>query len=146
MSASKLPAILVIGVLLAGVALVARKYYYKPRVISIPPAPTAATAPPPHSDGTHARSGPETDLQSLRMRIESSVSMRPKDPQLRMQAARAYLQAGVAPLAMPHLQAAARMQPKDVITWVALGDTATLANDLSAAEAAYQRANALDPG
>ncbi|MCC2669707.1 MAG: tetratricopeptide repeat protein [Armatimonadetes bacterium] len=155
MSYGKLPVIFLAGALATGGALVARKFLYKPK----PPAGTAvvSTTPPTTTTAPAIASRPvespaivaarmEAELAELRRQVEERVSAEPKNANLRMQAARAYLQAGAAPLAIPHLQTAARLQPQDTLTWVALGDTATLASKLDVAEAAYQRADELDPG
>src|SRR5688572_15770612 len=127
----KLPAILVIGVLLLGGALIARKYLSRARpatstAVTATPAPAMSpaavpAAPPPQ---------PEQDAGSMSIQIESQVSQNPNDHATRMTAARLYLQVGLNAQAIPHLQAATRIKPKDAITWVALGDTATLADKL----------------
>ena len=163
MSFGKLPAILLAGAVATGGALAARKLFYKPKAAVGIPALTApssaASAPPvaPAPQATSATAAPtespailaarmESQLKELRRQVEAQVKSAPKNADLRMEAARTYLQIGAANLAIPHLEAASRLQPKDTITWVALGDTATLASQLQLAETAYQRAEALDPG
>lgn len=148
MTAGKLPVILLAGVVATGTALVARKHLSKPPR----PASVTAVSPPVADPSPRAESADQLDarlkakLSDLQSQVELRVKSDPKNADLRMQAARAYLQFGAAPMALPHLQAAVRLKPEDTITWIALGDTATLANRLGIAEAAYQRAEALDPG
>lgn len=77
--------------------------------------------------------------------VEATVRSQPKSYQIRMQAAQFYVRAGDYAAAIPHLQVAARLQPKQILPWIALGDADTFTGKFRDAEAAYTRAAAQDP-
>ena len=62
-----------------------------------------------------------------------------------MQAAGYYMNVGDYAAAIPHFQAATRLNPR-AYAWIALGDAALLAGQLELAQKALDRAWALDPG
>jgi tetratricopeptide (TPR) repeat protein len=144
MRGNKLVPVLVIGLILVGGALLFRKYAPTPSErASTSSRPSTAVAPastaPPERQA-------QSQLATVGMQIEMKVAQDPKNASLRMEAAKAYLRLGADHLALPHIEAATKLQPKDAVTWIALGDTATIANKLSLAESAYARAEALSPG
>jgi tetratricopeptide (TPR) repeat protein len=76
--------------------------------------------------------------------VEATVSGAPKRFDLRMQAAEFYMRAGDNESAIPHLEQAVKLQPKEVLPWIALGDACTLSGKYKPAKAAYDRAAAID--
>jgi tetratricopeptide (TPR) repeat protein len=78
--------------------------------------------------------------------VEAAVAARPRDFELRMQAAQYYMTGGRNEAAIPHLEAATRLQPAAALPWIALGDACMLAGRTAAARSAYERARRLSPG
>jgi tetratricopeptide (TPR) repeat protein len=81
----------------------------------------------------------------VKKQVETTVKTQPKSYPIRMQAAQFYMQASDFPAALPHLEAAVQLSPKQFMGWLALGDCATLAEKLTRAEQAYAKAAAIDP-
>lgn len=103
-------------------------------------SPTPALTPQPA-----ALSPQVPDPAVVRRDVETTVSGAPNDYSLRMKAAEAYMRLGLHAAALPHLKAAARLRPGEVLPWLALGDAATLSDQLSLATRAFDRAAGLAP-
>jgi predicted Zn-dependent protease len=78
--------------------------------------------------------------------VEAAVAARPGDYELQMNAAQLYMTRGQNAAAIPHLEAAARLQPALPLPWIALGDARMLAGQAAGARTAYARARRLAPG
>lgn len=114
-----------------------------------PPVGTPAPGAPPTLPGSGAMaltpSAPAPDLNAMRREVESTVVANPRRYDIRMQAATFYMQVGDNAAAIPHLQAATRLSPSQVLPWIALGDAGTLSARFPVAERAYSRAAKLEP-
>lgn len=77
--------------------------------------------------------------------VEQYIKRQPNNYELRLQAASFYMRRGFHAAAIPHLQAATRLRPKEVFAWIGLGDAQALAGKLKDARASYERARALAP-
>lgn len=73
------------------------------------------------------------------------MAARPGDYELRMNAAQFYMTGGQNGAAIPHLEAATRLQPGLALPWIALGDAWMLLGQGAAARAVYERARRISP-
>ncbi len=77
--------------------------------------------------------------------VEQYIKRQPNNYELRLQAASFYMRQGFHGAAIPHLQAATRLRPKEAFAWIGLGDAQALAGKLKEARASYERARAIAP-
>lgn len=77
--------------------------------------------------------------------VEQYIKRQPNHYELRLQAASFYMRQGLHAAAIPHLQAATRLRPKEAFAWIGLGDAQALAGKLKDARASYERARAIAP-
>lgn len=113
------------------------------QVATSTPAPQLGGGRSPEGNGLEAE---KRQFQVVQTQVEFAVASAPKNYALRLQAAKFYMDAGNHKGAIPHLQAATRLQPQEIFPWAALGDAATLSDQYTLASAAYQRAESLSPG
>jgi Flp pilus assembly protein TadD len=92
-----------------------------------------------------ADEAPRINYKQAKKEIDATLKAQPKSFDLRMQAAKFYMRAGDYGSAIPQLEVATRMKPKEVIPWIALGDANALEAHFPAATQAYSRAAALQP-
>lgn len=110
------------------------------------PLPGVDSSTSPGLSGTQTPAAPSrVDYETAKKQVETTLRAHPNDYELRMNAARFYMQAGDHASAIPHLQAAVRLSPKQVLPWIALGDASTLSGKFAQAEQAYNHAHALQP-
>ena len=105
---------------------------------------SAPTEPVPFA-GSPSTGKPSFDFDSARRDVETTIARDPKVYELRIRAAEFYMRSGVHASAIPHLRAAARLQPKEIVPWIGLGDAATLSRKFAIAEDAYGRAEKIEP-
>jgi tetratricopeptide (TPR) repeat protein len=118
--------------------LLARASYDRP---STPDAQRPTPVAPPASP-----SAPQMpDPAAIRRDVEATVTARPQDYALRMQAAEVYMRVGLNAQAIPHLKVATRLRPGELLPWLALGDAATLSSQPAVATRALDRVAALAP-
>lgn len=113
---------------------------------NVPAGPTvAASAPPPGATGASGNS-PAVTLAAAKAQIEATIASQPNVYDLRIRGAEFLMRAGEHAAAIPHLQAAARLRPKELLPWLALGDAATFTRRTALAETSYARAEKVSPG
>ena len=130
----------------------------KPAMPTVKPVDSAAILPPPVNtplpakvEGAPSALSGETsgmtsnNYNSAKNQIETTVRAKPKSFEIRMEAAKFYMQADDYASALPHLRMATKLSPKVVLPWIALGDAATLQHQFDAGAEAYRHAAALDP-
>jgi tetratricopeptide (TPR) repeat protein len=77
--------------------------------------------------------------------VEQVIKQQPNNYDLRLQAASFYMRGGQYAAAIPHLQAATGLRPREVFAWIGLGDAQALAGKLKDARTAYERALFIAP-
>ncbi len=114
------------------------------------PAPTQAQGPAPTQAQGPAPAQPQgptpAEYKAATTEVEKTIKAKPTDFSLRMQAAQFYMTAGDHPAAIPHLQAASKLNPKAVVPWIALGDASSISGKYPAALRAYDAAEKIEPG
>jgi tetratricopeptide (TPR) repeat protein len=110
----------------------------RPRAPAVVPPPAAAAPASP------AQSLPQESYPVVKSRVEATVAAAPKRFDLRMRAAEFYMRAGDNEAAIPHLEEATKLQPKELLPWIALGDACTLSGKFKPADSAYRRAATID--
>lgn len=101
---------------------------------ALPDAQSGAAPPTPK----------QVQYSDVKKQVEQAVKAQPKSHAMRMEAAKFYMQANDFRSALPHLEQAVKLDGKQFLGWLALGDCATLAGKPARAEEAYTRASALD--
>ena len=114
------------------------------RAATIPAEPARTSLPP--IPGVRSPSAPPVDYLNAKSQVEATIKGEPKSYELRIDASRFYMQAGDHLSAIPHLEAAAKLSPRKVLPWIAMGDAYTLTGQFSRAMPAYKRAEAIQPG
>lgn len=130
--------LMAVGLVLVVLALGIRVAVNRARAATAPRRTVAPTTQRP------AVMDPAVAYQSAKMEVEGTVARSPKDPTLRLRAAEFYMKSGDHAAAIPHLEVASRLQPKQLLPWLALGDAATLSGRFDLARRGYERATAID--
>jgi tetratricopeptide (TPR) repeat protein len=108
-------------------------------------ASSVASFPAGLGPASPAVTEPPVTLDQAKADIEKTLLQEPKNYELRVKAAEFFMRVGAHSEAIPHLQVATRLSPKEFLPWLALGDASTLTGKFPLAASAYARAAAIKP-